>query len=67
MEDLKEQRFERVSAFLLPYICKICVTVRTGLRIYCADRKNMIQVCKNPIAEGNFQWIFASYWSRSEQ
>ena len=30
------------------------ITVQTGLRIYCADRKNVIQVCKNPIAEGNF-------------
>ena len=23
------------------------------------DRKNMIQECKNPIARGNFKWIFA--------
>ena len=25
-----------------------------------ADRENMIQVCKNPIAAGNSKWIFAS-------
>ena len=43
------------------------VTVHTGLCIYCTDRKKMIQGCKNPIAEGNFKWIFADYWSRSEQ
>ncbi|MDE6202166.1 MAG: hypothetical protein K2G19_01670, partial [Lachnospiraceae bacterium] len=33
----------------------------------CAGRKKVIRECKNPIAEGNFQWIFASCWSRSEQ
>ena len=30
-----------------------------GSRIYCVNRKKMIQECKNPIAEGNFKWIFA--------
>jgi len=30
-----------------------------GSRIYCMDRKKMIQECKNPIAEGYLQWIFA--------
>ena len=42
------------------------VTVHTDLRIYCAGRKKVIRECKNPIAEGNFRWIFACYWSRSE-
>ena len=46
---------------------RIFVTVHTGLCIGCTDRKKMIQECKNPIAEGNFPWIFAGYWSRSEQ
>ena len=30
---------------------RIKVTVQTGLYIYCTDRKNMIQECKNPIAK----------------
>ncbi|WP_418750672.1 hypothetical protein [Frisingicoccus sp.] len=30
-----------------------------GLSIYCEDREKMIQECKNPIAEGDFKWIFA--------
>ena len=29
------------------------------LRTCCADRRNVIQECKNPIAEGDFKWIFA--------
>ena len=29
----------------------------TGLRIYCADRKKMIQGCKNPITEGDLKWF----------
>ena len=40
-----------------------------GLSIYCEDREKMIQECTNPIAEGDFKWIFAvtvkelnSYW-----
>ena len=43
------------------------VLVHTDLRIYCAGRKKVIRECKNPIAEGNFRWIFACYWSRVEQ
>nr|WP_308625963.1 hypothetical protein [uncultured Eisenbergiella sp.] len=30
-----------------------------GRRISCADRKKVIQECKNPIAESDFGWIFA--------
>ncbi|HIS30778.1 MAG TPA: hypothetical protein IAB44_04395 [Candidatus Limivivens intestinipullorum] len=30
-----------------------------GLRARCADRKNVIQECENPIAEGDFKRIFA--------
>ena len=36
------------------------MTVLSGLRIYCADRKNVIQEYKNPIANGDFKWIFVS-------
>ena len=39
----------------------------TGLRIYCADRKKMIQECKNPITEGDFKWIFACNCEGTEQ
>ena len=39
----------------------------TGLRIYCADRKKMIQECKNPITEGNFIRIFACNYEGTEQ
>ena len=39
----------------------------TGLRIYCADRKKMIQECKNPITEGDFKWIFACNCEVTEQ
>ena len=35
------------------------VTVQPGLRTCCADRKNVIQECENPIAPGDFKWIFA--------
>ena len=37
----------------------IIVTVQPGLRTCCADREKMIQEGKNPIAEGDFKWIFA--------
>ncbi len=30
-----------------------------GLRTCRANRKNVIQECENPIAEGDFKWIFA--------
>lgn len=30
-----------------------------GLSIHCEDREKMIQECKNPIAKGDFKWIFA--------
>ncbi len=43
------------------------VTVHTDLRIYCAGCKKVIRERKNPIAEGNFRWIFACYLSQSEQ
>ena len=33
--------------------------LQPGLRIYCAGCKKMIQECKNPIAAGDFKWIFA--------
>ena len=35
------------------------VTVHTGLCIYCTDRMKMMQECINPIAEGDFKWIYA--------
>ncbi len=35
--------------------------------IYCTDRKKVIQECKNPIAEGNFKWIFACNCEGTEQ
>ena len=46
---------------------KRCSNYSAGLRIYCADRKKVIQVCKNPIAEGNFEWIFACNCEGTEQ
>ena len=27
----------------------------------CVDREKMIQECKNPIAVGNYKWIFANH------
>ncbi len=38
-----------------------------GLCIFCTDRKKMMQECKNPIAEGNFKWIFACNCEGTEQ
>ncbi len=38
-----------------------------GLCIYCTDRKKMIQGCKNPIARGDFKWIFACNCEGTEQ
>ena len=35
------------------------VIVHSGLSICCADREKMIKGCINPIAEGNFAWIYA--------
>ena len=37
---------------------------------YCAllhRREKMVQECINPIAAGDLKWIYAGYWSRSEQ
>ena len=38
-------------------VCAGSVPAKRG--ICCADCKKVIQECKNPIAEGSFQWIFA--------
>ena len=35
------------------------VTVHSVLCIYCTVRKKVIQECINPIAAGNFKWIYA--------
>ena len=43
------------------------VTVHSVLCIYCTVREKVIQECINPIATGDFKWIYAGYWSRSEQ
>ena len=40
------------------------VTVDSVLSIYCSDREEMIQWCINPIAEGDFAWIYACYCER---
>ena len=43
---IQEKRLLRYSSAQVPRTC-------------CADRKNVIQECKNPIAGGVFKWIFA--------
>ena len=43
------------------------VTVHSVLCIYCTVREKVIQECINPIAAGDLKWIYAGYWSRSEQ
>lgn len=43
------------------------VTVHSILCIYCTVCEKVIQECINPIAAGDFKWIYAGYWSRSEQ
>ena len=47
--------------------CISNVTVHSVLCIYCTVREKVIQECINPIAAGDFKWIYAGYWSRSEQ
>jgi hypothetical protein len=42
----------------------ITVIVHSGLSIYCSDREKMIQGCINPIAAGDFAWIYACYCER---
>ena len=42
------------------------VTIHSVLCIYCTVREKVIQECINPIAAGDFKWIYAGYWSRSE-
>ncbi len=47
--------------------CYEVVTVHSVLCIYCTVREKVIQECINPIAAGDFKWIYACYWARSEQ
>lgn len=51
------QMMRRVMNYLLEVnlFCNYSVV----LCIYCTERENMIQACKNPIAVGNYKWIFA--------
>ena len=37
------------------------------LEEYCPDRNKMSQGCKNPIAAGDFKWIFACNCEDTEQ
>jgi len=37
---------------------KIYCNYSAGLRIYCADREKVIREFENPIAVGDFKWIF---------
>ncbi len=46
---------------------KLLHNYSAGLRIYCADRKKVIQECKNPIAKGDFRWIFTCNCDGTEQ
>jgi len=38
-----------------------------GLRIYSADREKVIRESKNPIAAGDFKWIFERNGEGAEQ
>lgn len=38
---------------------KTCVTIQAVLGIYCTVREKVIQECINPIAKGDFKWIYA--------
>lgn len=39
------------------------ITVHTVPCIYCTERKKVIQECINPIAKGDFKWIYACCWN----
>ncbi len=43
------------------------VIIHSVLCIYCTVCKKVIQECINPIAAGNFYWIYAVTGFRSEQ
>jgi hypothetical protein len=49
------------------YIIETNHNYSAGLHIFYADRKKMIQECKNPITEGDLKWIFACNCEGTEQ
>ena len=61
---MKESNIIDIS---LKLTSQICCNDSAGLCIYCTDRKNVMQECKNLIAEGNFKWIFACNCEGTEQ
>ena len=49
------QNLPKSSVLSRGFMLKLC---NSSVQV-CADHKNVIQECENPIAEGDFKWIFA--------